>query len=523
MCFKILFNKKHKIFVDWSSIMQKFPEDFIFALSTTAFQIEGGRLLGGRKHSIWDRFTIENYHIPPAGLAEREINSIAVAADFYHRYPQDIRIMHQIGINALVYTIDWTRIFPDDNEHINQAGIDFYKQLFQSLIEHKIKPIIVLYQCDIPLWLEEQGGASGPAFLEAFENFVQTAFKHFGQYSDLWFVQNENNKFTVNGYLGDYYPPGKKSSVHFWKAIYYLAIAAALGQRAFTYAKTQGWIKQGSRLGIGHSWTPTIAYDFADFDHQSACSLYDEYNLDLFLEPNLLGQFPDCFYKEMEQQGLMKIVSKAHLDLLAKHKLNLIGLNYYYPVIVAHPKFTHHQPQWFHEPQKFITNQAYVVYPPEQTYTTWKWLVKSDCLVNASIELWSKYQQPLMILSNGLGTFDPQRQGEIIFDEYRIDYLNKHLQEIQKAISKGVNYIGYAAWTYCDVFSPSGGYRKRYGLVEVNFDDPNLQRLPKASMFWYQDVIRNRTTFKPSEMNLQKYLELAQQSWQTDPVWKHKN
>ena len=86
--------------------MQKFSDHFIFSTSTAAFQIEGGRLLGGRKHSNWDKFTIENYYIPPEGSAEREVNSIAVAADFYHKYEQDAKIMHHIGVNGFVYMID---------------------------------------------------------------------------------------------------------------------------------------------------------------------------------------------------------------------------------------------------------------------------------------------------------------------------------------------------------------------------------------------------------------------------------
>ncbi|MGL5205766.1 MAG: family 1 glycosylhydrolase, partial [Metamycoplasmataceae bacterium] len=95
---------------------------------------------------------------------------------------------------------------------------------------------------------------------------------------------------------------------------------------------------------------------------------------------------------------------------------------------------------------------------------------------------------------------------------YRIDFLNDHLRQVQKAIDEGVNFIGYSAWTYCDIFSPSGGYRKKYGLVGVDFDDPNFGRFPKSSMYWYKDVIKNLSTFEPSKIDYKKYQEEAKSS-----------
>ncbi|MGL5733202.1 MAG: family 1 glycosylhydrolase, partial [Metamycoplasmataceae bacterium] len=90
-------------------------------------------------------------------------------------------------------------------------------------------------------------------------------------------------------------------------------------------------------------------------------------------------------------------------------------------------------------------------------------------------------------------------------DTYRIDFLNDHLRQVQKAINEGVDFIGYSAWTYCDIFSPSGGYRKKYGFVGVDFDDPNFGRFPKSSMYWYKDVIKNLSTFEPSKIDYKKY------------------
>ena len=137
--------------------MKNLPKDFIFSTSTCSYQIEGGRLKGGRTHSNWDKFTIENYYIPPKGAAEREIASIVDAANYYEKYDLDSTIMKEMGVNGFVYNLDWARIFPDNSGVVNEEGLDFYENAFKSLIANGVKPIPILYHWDTPLWLEEQG------------------------------------------------------------------------------------------------------------------------------------------------------------------------------------------------------------------------------------------------------------------------------------------------------------------------------------------------------------------------------
>ncbi|MGL4252089.1 MAG: glycoside hydrolase family 1 protein [Metamycoplasmataceae bacterium] len=484
--------------------MKKFPQNFIFSTSTAAFQIEGGRLEGGRTHSNWDKFTIENYRIPPAGSSEREIDSIKDAADYYHKYKLDSEIMKEMGVNGFAYNLDWARIFPDDSGIPNEEGIAFYKDAFRSLLDNGIKPIPILYHWDTPLWLERQGGTSSRVFLDAYRIFARTIFQRLGKYSDIWYVSDENSSYAFHGYYEDYMAPAKNDEKEFWKATYYLAVSGAIGKVEFDKAIKDGFIKKGSILGIDHIWTPPIPYDKNDKDDIRACEIFNEYNLDLFLNPNMLGEFPKCFWDAVETFELDDMIQHADLRLLVNNPLDLVGWNYYFPAIIAHPKRLTEGIKWYKEPSKYVTDRALVVCPTTEKYTDWGWLIKPQHLSIGAHVLWEKYNKPLMIIENGLGYFDKKING-IVNDTYRIDFLNDHLRQVQKAIDEGVNFIGYSAWTYCDIFSPSGGYRKKYGFVGVDFDSPDFGRFPKSSMYWYKDVIKNLTTFQPGKIDYKKY------------------
>ncbi|MGL5308429.1 MAG: glycoside hydrolase family 1 protein [Metamycoplasmataceae bacterium] len=491
--------------------MKKFPENFIFSTSTCSYQIEGGRLEGGRTHSNWDKFTIENYYIPPAGVAEREIASIENAADYYHKYKLDSKIMKEMGVNGFAYNLDWARIFPDDTGIPNEAGLNFYENAFKSLVENGIKPIPILYHWDTPLWLEEKGGTSSRVFLKAFKEFSKAMFERLGKYTNIWYVSDENSSYTSQGYLDDYVPPGKKDEKEFWKANYYLAISGALSKIEFDKAIANGYVEKGSLLGIDHDWNPAVPYNANDADDIKACKIFNEYNLDLFLDPNMLGKFPNCFWEAIKKFKLEEIIIKSDLELLKNNKLDLVGWNYYRPAIIAHSKRLNEKIEWHKKPDSFVTKDAIIVYPIGERYTSWNWLIKPEYLSIGSHVLWDKYKKPLMILENGLGYFDIKVDG-IVDDTYRIDYLNEHLREVQKAITEGVNFIGFSAWTYCDIFSPSGGYRKKYGFVGVNFDDPNFGRFPKSSMYWFKDVIKNLSTFEINKIDYEKFSEQAKNS-----------
>ncbi|MGL5268848.1 MAG: glycoside hydrolase family 1 protein [Spiroplasma sp.] len=490
--------------------MKKFPKDFIFSASTCAFQIEGGRNLGQRKDSIWDKFTKENYYIPKPNEAKREINSIAIASDFFHKYPTDIKIMAKLDLDALVYNLDWARIMPDSIK-INQQGVTFYQNVFKELLKNKIKIIPILFHWDTPLWIEKFGSWTNRKILEVFRIYCQVMFKHFGKMSDIWFVNDETSTFTLTGYLDDYLPPAKKSPLDFVKALHFLNLSAAIAKEEFLIAKEKNFVNRKAKIGIVHDWSPPIPFLKSE---QEIVKQYNYWFKDLFLDPNFKGTYPKVFYQWIKENKLDFKMSEEDLDYLQKYPMDLLGWNYYRPVYVANANLHEKLYKWQKPSEKHFSKSFKIVYPKASKkikYTQWNWVIDPSLLASGAKELFDNYQVPIMIVENGLGTFDTLEAG-MILDYQRIDYLSSHLAEVLKAIENKVPLIGYSLWTYCDIFSPSGGYRKRYGLVRVDFEQKDLPRTPKLSYVWYRNVIKSRknpTNYNKENLikDLQKFLE----------------
>src|SRR5471032_1394360 len=112
---------------------RSFPADFIWGAATASYQIEGAVDLDGRGESVWDRFSAT-----PGKVRNGE--SGAIACDFYHRYPEDIALMGDLGLDAFRFSIAWPRILPAGRGVVNQRGLDFYDRLVDELLAAGIEP-----------------------------------------------------------------------------------------------------------------------------------------------------------------------------------------------------------------------------------------------------------------------------------------------------------------------------------------------------------------------------------------------
>ena len=126
--------------------------------------------------------------------------------------------------------------------------------------------------------------------------------------------------------------------------------------------------------------------------------------------------------------------------------------------------------------------------------TNWDWEIDPTGLRIGMRRITSRYKLPILISENGLGEFDKLEEGNIINDDYRIDYIEKHLRACKEAITDGVDLIGYCTWSFTDLLSWLNGYQKRYGFVYVDRDEQDekeMARYKKKSFYWYKDVIMN--------------------------------
>jgi beta-glucosidase len=137
------------------------PPDFLWGAATAAYQVEGAAREDGRGESVWDRFCAT-----PGKVRNGE--SGAVACDFYHRYPDDIRLMRELGIDAFRFSIAWPRVLPEGRGRVEARGLDFYDRLVDDLLAAGIEPCPTLYHWDLPQMLEDAGGWPERATAEAF-------------------------------------------------------------------------------------------------------------------------------------------------------------------------------------------------------------------------------------------------------------------------------------------------------------------------------------------------------------------
>ena len=120
-----------------------FPKNFLWGTATSAGQIEGGAFEDGRTPSIWDTFAAKPGKTHGGGLP-------TVACDSYHRYPEDIALMKQHNIRAYRFSISWARVMPDGDGPLNEAGLAYYDDLVNRLLENGIEPMVTLYHWDLP-------------------------------------------------------------------------------------------------------------------------------------------------------------------------------------------------------------------------------------------------------------------------------------------------------------------------------------------------------------------------------------
>lgn len=468
----------------------KKKKDFIFAASTNAFQVEGGRDLCGRTASTWDDFTKTNYFVTTGDPTVREIDSIDVSADLFHKYNTDARIMKKMGLQGLVYCMDWTRICPKDDLYINPEGIKFYYDFYSELKRNGVMPIPVLFHWDVPMWAQVRGGFENRKCVEWFRLYARACFKYLGKLTDYWFVSDENSNFLFHGYINAIMPPQRQDHTAFARALHNLNLAAAATMEEFIEAKKQGWVNKEAKLGFCHDWSPGISY--REKQDKKAMDIYDEWFLDLFVEPNFKGTYPKAFLNWLSKNKIDAKIAEEDLDYLKKYKFNFLGWNYYRPAYIASLDLDEPSARFKRAHEKSFTNDYYTVYPITENYTKWNWIVNPNKIIYGAKVITERYGKniTLFMTENGYGDTD-DKSAEMILDLDRIKYLSVHLAEVLKAKEQGLNFIGYALWTYCDIFSPSAGYKKDYGLVSVNFFSKIRERKPKLSFCWYQQVIES--------------------------------
>ncbi len=438
-----------------------FPLGFVFGTATSAFQIEGAWNEDGKGPSIWDTFG----HTP--GTVHRDIPG-DVAVDHYHRYPEDIALLRELGVASYRFSMSWPRILPEGTGRVNRAGLDFYRRLVDELLESGISPLATLYHWDLPQALEDRCGWANRDIALWFRDYAALVFEEFAGLVPRWATLNEPISMWV-GYGMGVFAPGHADPRLGKQAMHNALLAHGEAVRAFRERDAPG-----AEIGIVVDvWKRHPATD--DPADQALADRDEDDSFRFFLNPLLTGAYGGRIVERLTREDTMPDVRDGDLELIAS-PVDFLGLNVYARVVVS---AEHPNPIWWEGDGSrlggnFLDNG--LEFYPKAAYDAIR-LVRDEY----------GWQGPVYITENGTADAD---DADPIDDQERIRYVRGFLEWIERAVREGANVRGYYLWSLLDNYEWNAGFSKRYGIVHV--DPDTLERTPKASFAWYRDVISRR-------------------------------
>ncbi|XP_006289725.2 beta-glucosidase 32 [Capsella rubella] len=484
-----------------------FPPHFDFGVATSAYQYEGAVEEGGRTQSIWDKFTHE--------FPERtNMDNGDIAVDFYHRYKDDIKLVKEMNMDSFRFSLSWSRILPSGklSDGVNKEGVQFYKNLINELIENGIKPFITIYHWDIPQALDDEYGSFlSPRIIDDFRNYARFCFEEFGDKVNMWTTFNEPYVYSVAGY-----DAGNKAMGRCSKWVNSLCVAGDSGSEPYLVShhlllahaaaveefRNCDKISQDAKIGIVLSPYWFEPYDIDSNADKEAVERALAFNTGWHLSPLVFGDYPESI-KTNAGNRLPSFTKEQ--SMMLKNSFDFIGVNYYTARFVAHdlhvdlsrPRFTTDQ-----HLQYKMTNRSgdNISSESDESKVLWSYPEGLRKILNY---IKNKYNNPpIYITENGFDDYDNGEvtREEILEDTKRINYHQKHLQELQKAITEdGCDVRGYFTWSLLDNFEWEHGYATRFGLYYVDYAD-GLKRYAKNSAKWFKHFLQRSE--KPMPLDL---------------------
>jgi beta-glucosidase len=434
----------------------QFPSNFLWGAATAAYQNEGAWNEDGKGESIWDRFS----HTP--GKITNH-DSGDVACDHFHRYPEDIALMRQLGLKAYRFSISWPRVLPTGSGRVNPAGLDFYDRLVDALLRANIEPFVTLHHWDFPQALHEKGGWVNRDNLAYFADFSAVMVKRLGDRVRRWATLNEPDDIAEAGYGSGEHAPGIKND---WKTVHQinhnLMVAHGLAVQAIRSINPA--LEVGIVLG---SWGVEPATD-NPVDVSAAELVWNSQRIG-YLHPIFRGYYHSAMIDAVKDN--FPEIKSGDMALISQ-KLDFLGINCYSRTLVG--------------------EQGVISSVPGSEYTDLGWEVCAPAFRRMLNRINKDYNlPPIFITENGAAFLDVVAAEGKIHDKRRLDYLRQHILQMRLAMQDGVDVRGYFVWTLMDNFEWGHGFTKRFGLIRVDFD--TQKRTIKDSGEWYSRVTTNNS------------------------------
>jgi len=443
----------------------RFPASFLWGAATSAYQVEGATREDGRGLSIWDTFsaTPGATHLGESG---------EVADDHYHRMPEDIALLADLGLNAYRFSVAWPRILPHGSGVVNAAGLDFYSRVVDLLLERGITPVATLYHWDLPVPLHDRGGWLNRDTSAIFADYAQVVAERLGDRVKWWITHNEPWCTSYLGYGNGQHAPGMRDHRSAVVAAHHVLLSHGLA-----VARLRATLGTPAHIGISLNLNPIYPADDRP-ETARAVAQADMFHNRWLLDPVLRGSYPEGIFTQLRSPA--PPIEAGDLETISA-PLDFIGVNYYSRSLIR-----------AHEPGDYsrVPNTPYVyVHPiPGATYTEMGWEVYPDGLRDLLTRLTREYAPPaLVVTENGSAWEDRWDGGPTIDDPARLHYLRAHIRALSAAIAEGAPLEGYFVWSLLDNYEWAHGYSKRFGLVYVDY--ATQRRVLKQSARWYSAFV----------------------------------
>jgi beta-glucosidase len=441
----------------------QFPENFVWGASTSSYQIEGAVDVDGRGQSIWDVFSHTPGRVKGGDTGD-------VACDHYHHWVEDIELLARGGFAAYRFSTAWPRILPAGAGAIEQRGLDFYERLVDGLLARDITPWLCLYHWDLPQALQNDGGWLNRDIAEKFADYARVVVKRLGDRVKYWATFNEPNVHALFGYgLGEHAPgikglPSLVAAMHNQNLAHGRAVQVLRSERAD--------LRIGAILSLQRV-RPSSASD----EDRRATERFDAMWNGAGLDPLVLGAYPAPVAADFAP-----LVADG--DLATIHQpLDFLGVNYYAPMYVA-------------DAPQSLFGAWFGAVPAGTPLTAMGWPIDAPGLTEELIGIAKRYGDlDLYVTENGACFDDTVAADGVVHDDERAAYLRAHVAAAQRALAAGVKLRGYFVWSLLDNFEWAEGYRRRFGIIRVDF--ATLKRTPKASFQWLAEFIAQQRRSRP--------------------------
>ncbi|MDY3296667.1 glycoside hydrolase family 1 protein [Selenomonas sp.] len=458
-----------------------FPENFLWGGAVAANQCEGAYNEDGKGLDIQDILP-HGIKTPPTDGPTPD-NLKLVAIDFYHRYKEDIKLFAEMGFKVFRTSIAWSRIFPNgDDAEPNEQGLQFYDDLFDECHKYGMEPLVTISHYETPLHLAKAyNGWVNHDLIGFYERYVRTIFARYGKKVKYWLTFNEINSVLhqplVSG--GILTPLAELSKSDLFQACHHELVASALA------TKIAHEMMPDAKVGCMVIALPL--YPLTPKPDDVIATMHANNANDFFGDMHARGVYPGYMKRYFREHGIEIRTTPEELQLMKENTVDFISFSYYMSACISA------------DPDKQVSEGNIIpgVANPYLKASPWGWQIDPKGIRYVLNRFYNRWQKPLFIVENGLGTndelVDDGKGGKTVNDDYRIEYLNDHLVQVGEAIADGVPVMGYTTWGCIDLVSASTAeMKKRYGFIYVDCNNDGsgtLARYRKKSFYWYKDVI----------------------------------